>query len=78
MNGERPMTDAEEVAYLETLDHLYGRLPPIESRAETVLADARSAGDEQAVARVEAIIDRLGEFPPVPRASDGDFAERDR
>ena len=78
MNGGRPMTDAEAVAYLETLDHLYGRLPPIESRAESVLAVARSAGDEQAVTRVEAIIDRLGEFPPLPRASDGDFAERDR
>jgi hypothetical protein len=78
MNGERPMTDAEAVAYLETLDHLYGRLPPLESRAETLLAVARSAGDAQAVARVEAIIDRLGECPPLPRASDGDLAERDR
>lgn len=78
MNGGRPMTDGEAVVYLETLDHLYGRLPPIESRAERVLAVARSAGDEQAVARVEAIIDRLGECPLLPRASDGDFAERDR
>ena len=78
MKGNRPMTDTEAVAYLETLDHLYGELPPIESRAETVLAVARSAGDKQAVARVEAIIDRLGEYPPLPRASDGDFAVRDR
>jgi len=63
MTSERPMTDAEAAAYLETIDHLYGRLRSIESRAETVLAAARSAGDDEAIARVEAILDRLGEGP---------------
>ena len=67
MNSDKPMTDPEAVAYLETLDHLYGRLRPIESRAETVLEVARSAGDEQAVARVEAILTRLGEGLPPTR-----------
>jgi hypothetical protein len=63
MSGDRPMTDAEAAAYLETIDHLYGRLRAIESRAENVLAAARAVGDDEAVARVEAIIDRLGEGP---------------
>jgi hypothetical protein len=63
MSGDRPMTDAEAAAYLETIDHLYGQLRSIESRAETVLAAARSAGDDEAVARVQAILDRLGEGP---------------
>jgi len=63
-NDRSPLTDAEAAAYRETLDHLYGRLRPIESRAETVLAVARSVGNEEAVARVEAIIGRLGDPPP--------------
>jgi len=64
MSDDRPpLTDAESATYLETLDHLYGRLRPIESRAETVLAAARSVGDAGAVTRVEAILDRLGEGP---------------
>jgi len=54
-----PLTDAETAAYLDTLDHLYGRLPPIESRAETLLADARSVGDDEAAARIEAMLNRL-------------------
>lgn len=56
-----PLTDAETAAYLDTLDHLYGRLPSIESRAETLLADARSVGDDEAVARIEAVLNRLRE-----------------
>jgi hypothetical protein len=59
-----PMTDAEAATYLETLDHLYGLPSPIESRAATVLAVARLVGDEEAVARVEAILTRLGEAAP--------------
>jgi hypothetical protein len=54
-----PLTDAEAAAYLDTLDHLYGRLPSIESRAETLLADARSVGDDEAVVRIEAVLNRL-------------------
>jgi hypothetical protein len=62
MSEDRPpLTDAETAAYLDTLDHLYGRLPSIESRAETLLADARSVGDDQAVARIEAVLNRLRE-----------------
>ena len=60
-DDRRPMTDSEAVAYLETLDHLYGKLRSIESRAETVLAVARSVGDEEAVARIEAMLNRLDE-----------------
>ena len=54
-----PLTDAERAVYLDTLDHLYGRLASIESRAETLLADARSVGDDEAVARIEAVLNRL-------------------
>jgi hypothetical protein len=62
MNDDRPpMTDPEAAAYLETLDHLYGQLDAIESRAETLLAVARSVGDEEAVTRIEALLNRLGE-----------------
>ena len=67
-----PLTDAETAAYLDTLDHLYGHLPSIESRAETLLADARSVGDDEAVARIEAVLNRLrrrfgyGEASPGP------------
>ena len=59
MSDNRPLTDAEAAAFLDTLDHLYGRLPSIESRAETLLADARSVGDDEAVARIEAVLNRL-------------------
>jgi hypothetical protein len=59
MGDNRPLTDAEAAAFLDTLDHLYGRLPSIESRAETLLADARSVGDDEAVARIEAVLSRL-------------------
>ena len=60
MSDDRPpLTDAEVAAYLDTLDHLYGRLPSIESRAETLLADVRSVGDDEAVARIEAVLRRL-------------------
>ena len=54
-----PLTDAEAAAYVDALDHLYGRLSSIESRAETLLADARSVGDDEAVARIEALLNRL-------------------
>lgn len=60
MSDDRPpLTDAEAATYLETLDQLYGRLRAMESRAETVLATARSVGDAGAVTRVEAILHRL-------------------
>ena len=59
MSDDRPLTDAEVAAYLDTLDHLYGQLPSIESRAETLLSDARSVGDAEAVARIEAVLNRL-------------------
>lgn len=57
--NKAPLSDAEAAAYLDTLDHLYGRLPSIESRAVTLLADARSVGDDEAVARIEAVLSRL-------------------
>jgi hypothetical protein len=60
-NDRPPMTDAEAAAYVDSLDRLYGRLQSIDSRAETLLADARSLGDEEAVARIEAILSRLSE-----------------
>ena len=70
-NDRAPLTDAEAAAYLDTLDHLYGQLPSIESRAETLLADARSVGDDEAVARIEAVLNRLRR-----RFEDGSEARR--
>jgi hypothetical protein len=75
MSDDRaPLTDAEAAAYLETLDQLYGRLPSIESRAETLLADARSVGDDEAAARIEAVLSRLRRrFGPGSEASPAPF-----
>ena len=70
----QPLTDTEVAAYLDTLDQLYGRLPSIESRAETLLADARSVGDDEAVARIEAALSRLRRrFRPGSEASPAPF-----